>query len=203
MMKHWQACFLSIWVGVWLTGCAVAPALPPEQRPQNWSQKVGSVDLRTDVRLPNLYQVSPVLYRSAQPGIEGLEILNQQLARRYGMPMEIKTVISLRNNAGDGALVKPVGVRYEQIRFDTWHVKDEDVKRFLQLVRDPNNQPVLLHCKHGADRTGMMVAIYRVVEQGWSKQAAIAEMTQGGFGYHPIWSNLIRYIENMDTLSLK
>ena len=203
MMKHWQACFLSIWVGVWLTGCAVAPALPPEQRPQNWAQKVGSVDLRTDVRLPNLYQVSPVLYRSAQPGIEGLEILNQQLARRYGMPMEIKTVISLRNNAGDGALVKPVGVRYEQIRFDTWHVKDEDVKRFLQLVRDPNNQPVLLHCKHGADRTGMMVAIYRVVEQGWSKQAAIAEMTQGGFGYHPIWSNLIRYIENMDTLSLK
>ena len=203
MMKHWQACFLSIWVGVWLTGCAVAPALPPEQRPQNWSQKVGSVDLRTDVRLPNLYQVSPVLYRSAQPGIEGLEILNQQLARRYGMPMEIKTVISLRNNAGDGALVKPVGVRYEQIRFDTWHVKDEDVKRFLQLVRDPKNQPILLHCKHGADRTGMMVAIYRVVEQGWSKQAAIAEMTQGGFGYHPIWSNLIRYIENMDKLSLK
>lgn len=203
MMKHWQACFLSIWGGVWLTGCAVAPALPPEQRPQNWAQKVGSVDLRTDVRLPNLYQVSPVLYRSAQPGIEGLEILNQQLARRYGMPMEIKTVISLRNNAGDGALVKPVGVRYEQIRFDTWHVKDEDVKRFLQLVRDPKNQPILLHCKHGADRTGMMVAIYRVVEQGWSKQAAIAEMTQGGFGYHPIWSNLIRYIENMDTLSLK
>ena len=203
MMKHWQACFLSIWVGVWLTGCAVAPALPPEQRPQNWAQKVGSVDLRTDVRLPNLYQVSPVLYRSAQPGIEGLEILNQQLARRYGMPMEIKTVISLRNNAGDGALVKPVGVRYEQIRFDTWHVKDEDVKRFLQLVRDPKNQPILLHCKHGADRTGMMVAIYRVVEQGWSKQAAIAEMTQGGFGYHPIWSNLIRYIENMDKLSLK
>lgn len=202
-MKHWQACFASVWVGIWLTGCAVAPALPPEQRPQNWAQKVGSVELRTDARLPNLYQVSPVLYRSAQPGIDGLEILNQQLARRYGMPMEIKTVISLRNNAGDGALVKPVGVRYEQIRFDTWHVKDEDVKRFLQLVRDPKNQPILLHCKHGADRTGMMVAIYRVVEQGWSKQAAIAEMTQGGFGYHPIWSNLIRYIENMDTLSLK
>ena len=202
MMKHWQACFASVWVGIWLTGCAVAPALPPEQRPQNWAQKVGSVELRTDARLPNLYQVSPVLYRSAQPGIDGLEILNQQLARRYGMPMEIKTVISLRNNAGDGTLVKPVGVRYEQIRFDTWHVKDEDVKRFLQLVRDPKNQPVLLHCKHGADRTGMMVAIYRIVEQGWSKEAAIAEMTQGGFGFHPIWSNLIRYIENMDTLTL-
>lgn len=75
-------------------------------------------------------------------------MLNQQQARRYGLPVAIKTVISLRNDAGDGALVKPVGVRYEQIRFNTWDVKDEDVKRFLHIVRNLNNQPVLLHCKH-------------------------------------------------------
>lgn len=43
-----------------LTGCAVAPALPIEQRPINWAQSVGNAELRTDVRLPNLYQVSPV-----------------------------------------------------------------------------------------------------------------------------------------------
>ena len=49
----------------------------------------------------------------------------------------------------------------------------------------------------------MMTAIYRIVEQGWSKEDAIAEMTQGGFGYHPIWSNLIRYIENMDVAEIK
>ena len=75
--------------------------------------------------------------------------------------------------------------------------------RFLKIVRNPNNQPVLLHCKHGADHTGMMTAIYRIVEQGWRKQDAIAEMTQGGFGYHPIWSNLIRYIEHMDVVDIQ
>lgn len=202
-MNFWQARLGCILIALWLSGCAVAPALPPEQRPRDWAQQVGSVPLRTDARLPNLYQVSPVLYRSAQPGVEGLDILNRQLARNYGLPTEIKTVISLRNNAGDGALVKPVGVRYEQIHFNTWDVREEDVVRFLALVRNPKNQPVLLHCKHGADRTGMMVAIYRIVEQGWSKEAAIAEMTQGGFGYHPIWSNLTRYIREMDVSALR
>ena len=49
----------------------------------------------------------------------------------------------------------------------------------------------------------MMVAIYRIVEQGWSKEDAIAEMTQGGFGYHPIWYNLIRYIQKVDVETLK
>ena len=184
-------------VALSLTACAVAPALPPEQRPLNWAQPVGKTQLHQG--LPNLFQVSPVLYRSAQPTAEGLNLLNQNLAVSYGLPKEIKTVVNLRNNEGDGALVVPTGVRYEQIPFDTWQVKETDVVRFLKIVRNPNNQPVLLHCKHGADRTGMMTAIYRIVEQGWRKQDAIAEVAQGGFGYHPIWSNLIRYIEHMDV----
>ncbi len=188
-------------VALSLTACAVAPALPPEQRPLNWAQPVGKTQLHQG--LPNLFQVSPVLYRSAQPTAEGLNLLNQNLAVSYGLPKEIKTVVNLRNNEGDGALVVPTGVRYEQIPFDTWQVKETDVVRFLKIVRNPNNQPVLLHCKHGADRTGMMTAIYRIVEQGWRKQDAIAEMAQGGFGYHPIWSNLIRYIEHMDVVDIQ
>ena len=188
-------------VALSLTACAVAPALPPEQRPLNWAQPVGKTQLHQG--LPNLFQVSPVLYRSAQPTAEGLNLLNQNLAVSYGLPKEIKTVVNLRNNEGDGALVVPTGVRYEQIPFDTWQVKEADVVRFLKIVRNPNNQPVLLHCKHGADRTGMMTAIYRIVEQGWRKQYAIAEMAQGGFGYHPIWSNLIRYIEHMDVADIQ
>lgn len=184
-----------------LTACSVSPSLPPEQRPNHWAKPVGSDILRQG--LPNLYQVSPILYRSAQPEFEGLLLLNQQLTRVHGLPEEIKTVVSLRNNAGDVAVVKPSGVRYEQIRFNAWDVRDEDVAQFLKIVRNPANHPVLLHCKHGSDRTGMMVAIYRVVEQGWSREDAIAEMTQGGFGYHPIWFNLIRYIQKIDVAALK
>ena len=184
-----------------LTACAVAPALPPEQRPLNWAQPIGKAQLHQG--LPNLFQVSPALYRSAQPTAEGLSVLNRGQAVVYGLPSEIKTIVNLRNNAGDAALLVPTGIHYEQIPFDTWQVKEADVVRFLKIVRNPANQPVLLHCKHGADRTGMMTAIYRIVEQGWRKQDAIAEMTQGGFGYHPIWSNLIRYIEQMDVAEIQ
>ena len=46
--------------------------------------------------------------------------------------------------------------------------------------------PVLVHCLHGSDRTGTIVAMYRIVEQGWTREAAIAEMTGGGYGYHAV-----------------
>lgn len=168
-----------------LSACAVQAGLPSAQRPSNWAQPV------TMQGLPNLYQVSPTLYRSAQPLPDGLVFLNQN--------KPIKTVVSLRAGRPDAAIVPPTGVKYVQIDFDTWRVKDEDVLEFLQISTNPANQPVLLHCKHGADRTGMMTAIYRIVVQNWSKADAIAEMRQGGFGYHPIWSNLIRYINQLDV----
>ena len=168
-----------------LSACAIQPGLPAEQRPSTWAQPVQSAGL------PNLFQVSPTLYRSAQPLADGLVRLNQD--------QSIRTIVSLRAGRRDADIVAPTQVKYEQIDFDTWHIKDEYVLRFLQIATNPANQPVLLHCKHGADRTGMMVAIYRIVVQGWHKQDAIDEMRQGGFGYHPIWSNLISYINHMDV----
>jgi hypothetical protein len=49
----------------------------------------------------------------------------------------------------------------------------------------------------------MMTAIYRVVVQGWSKQEAVNEMVQGGFGYHPLWHNLVSRVEELDTAAIK
>ena len=179
-----------------LSACTVQQGLPLEQRPSTWAKPISVSGL------PNLHQVSPTLFRSAQPLASGLTELNQAtFLTPQGKP--IKTVVSLRANNGNERIVPATGVQYVQIPFNTWHVKDEDVLAFLRLATNPEQQPVLLHCKHGADRTGMMTAIYRIVVQDWSKADAIAEMRQGGFGYHPIWSNLIRYIENLDVTEWK
>ena len=62
----------------------------------------------------------------------------------------------------------------------------------------PARVPVLVHCQHGADRTGSMIAVYRVIVQGWSKDDAIREMKEGGYGFHRIWGNLPEWIENLD-----
>ncbi len=182
---------------VFLTsGCAVQQGLPPEQRPTNWAQPL------VIEGLPNLHQVSPTLFRAAQPDKTGLAALNaQQLITPNGTP--IKTVLSLRAGSGDETILPANGVTYQQIKFNTWHTQDAQVLAFLNIATNPANQPVLLHCKHGADRTGMMTAVYRIVVQNWRKADAIAEMRQGGFGYHPIWSNLIDYINQMDVQAMR
>ena len=74
---------------------------------------------------------------------------------------------------------------------------------FLQIVADPNRAPLLVHCQHGADRTGLMSALYRVAVQGWTKEEALREMTEGGFGFHKIWKNLPVWLERLDIEAIK
>ena len=62
---------------------------------------------------------------------------------------------------------------------------------------DTNAVPVLVHCQHGADRTGSMCALYRIMRQGWKVEDAITEMKDGGYGYHSIWCHLPRFIRKM------
>jgi len=116
----------------------------------------------------------------------------------------IKTVFSLRARHDNARLVPSTSsIRYEQIRFKAWHPEDEDIIKFLRIVTTPALQPVLVHCQHGSDRTGMMVAVYRIVVQGWSKADALHEMTQGGYGFHPLWRNLTRYVMQLDVKSIE
>ena len=116
----------------------------------------------------------------------------------------IETVVSLRAFHDDDLLVPASSaLRLEQIRFKTWHPEDEDVIKFLRIATTPSLQPVLVHCDHGSDRTGTMVAIYRVAIEGWTKAQATDEMINGGFGFHPLWQNLLRYIEELDINAIK
>ncbi len=139
---------------------------------------------------------SPNFYRSAQPEAEGFKAL----AKDPG----IKTVVSLRAYHSDRPLVIGTGITPIRIRINTWHIETEDVVRALATIRRAEtNGPVLLHCQHGADRTGLITALYRVLYQGWSKDAARTEMTQGAFGYHAIWGNIPRYLRRVDPERLR
>lgn len=154
------------------------------ERPRLWAEPLSRLGL------PNLHRVSPVYYRSAQPTREGMQ---------EAVKLGVRTVVNLRAVTSDRALLEDLPLRYEHISVKAWHAEDEDAVRFLRIVSDPAYQPVLVHCQHGADRTGMMTALYRIAIQGWSKQDAIAEMTQGGFGYHAIWGNLVGYVRQADV----
>ena len=162
--------------------------LPAAKRPAEWAVRLERPGL------PNLFQVSPVLYRGAQPKKEGIPELES---------MGIKTVVSLRVFHDDSYLLRGTSLNQEVIPFRTWHPEDEDVVRFLRIVAEPARTPIFVHCRRGIDRTGTMVAIYRIAVQGWSKEKAIREMTQGGFGYDGKFPSLVRYLRQVDIAAIK
>jgi protein tyrosine/serine phosphatase len=180
-------------------GCAVALTVncrgagtnevaAPEVRPPTWAQKI-------DVRgVKNCYVVTTNLYRGAQPTAEGMAGLKA---------LGVRTIINLRAFHSDKDEVAGTGLKSERFHTTPWHGETEDVIRFLRIVTDTNNLPAFVHCQRGADRTGMMCAMYRVVVCGWTKVAAIDEMKNGGFGFYPRWDNLVKLIEKADIADIK
>jgi protein tyrosine/serine phosphatase len=144
--------------------------------------------------VPNLHKINDNLYRSAQPTKQGMKNL-----KKLGM----KTVINLRAFHSDIDELRDTGLLDEELSVKTWHIENEDVIRVLKIIREKENGPFLMYCKYGADRTGVMSAMYRIVEQGWSKDEAIEEMVYGGYGFHSMWLNIIRYVKNVDIEKIK
>jgi protein tyrosine/serine phosphatase len=143
---------------------------------------------------PNLHKIHAGLYRSAQPTKEGMKNLDK---------MGVKTIINLRAFHSDAGNVKGTALLNDELNIKTWHIEDEDVIHVLRIIGKKENGPFLIHCQHGADRTGVMSAMYRIVVQGWSKDEAIREMTEGGYGFHPVWENVITYVKNADVEKIR
>ena len=181
---------LILWVGgifLVITGCSDTSqeeSSKPVARDPNWAVAVEMEGV------PNLHKVSAQLYRSAQPTATGMKNLKT---------MGVKTILNLRSFHSDRDEIKDLDLGYEHLTMKAWHPEKKEVAAFLRIVSDPNKLPVLVHCQHGADRTGTLCAIYRIVVQGWSKEKAIQEMTDGDYGFHRVWKNLPVWIENLDT----
>ena len=120
--------------------------------------------------LHRLYRVNEHLYRSAQPTHEGLENLPS---------LGIKTVIDLRERSersGEAQLLESLGIKYVNIPMPPMGAPSvESVRRALALLSDELDWPILVHCEHGVDRTGTLIACFRISDEGWSNQRALNE----------------------------
>jgi protein tyrosine/serine phosphatase len=155
-------------------------------RPAEWAQPV-------EVQY-NLYQMSPTLYRSALPDRGAVQLLEK---------LKVATVINFLPES-DASWLSTPGITQVQLPYRTNHVDDADVLAALRAIQTAeSNGPVLMHCKHGSDRTGLMAAMYRVVVQGWSKEDALNEMTQGGFGDSTHFKDGVRYMMKADVEKLR
>ena len=143
---------------------------------------------RSNIQIDNFGRVNANYYRGAQP--QGQDYVD---LAAFG----IKTVIDLTHD-GDSqepAVVQRLGMKFYRIPMTT-HETPSSVKvaQFLKLVEDPANQPVYVHCQGGRHRTGVMTAVYRMTDEGWTADRAFAEMKQYKFGpdfLHPEFKDFV------------
>jgi protein tyrosine phosphatase (PTP) superfamily phosphohydrolase (DUF442 family) len=160
-----------------LSGCA---GFVPQSRPDVSGQA-----------LIHFFKVDEGLYRGGQPTDEGFRELKA---------LGVKTVVSLRayghtarREAAERKLVESLGMRWVSLPMRMyWRPTERQIEAFLDAALDPDRQPVFVHCQHGEDRTGSLVAIYRIVKQGWDPQRAYDEaLTLGMAPWNPFMRRLI------------
>ncbi len=137
--------------------------------------------------LPNFHAVAPGIYRGAAPTEEGL----QQL-RAKGIHTIIDLRISPRQVRQEKALAQRLGFTWINLPMGSDPPTSHQVSTLLAALKRAPQQPVFVHCQHGADRTGCMIGIWRETEQGWSFSRAWAEMRQDGF--NPRWGKLTQAV---------
>ncbi len=87
--------------------------------------------------------------------------------------------------AWERAQAESLGMRFVNIPVLGWSAPDNaKVAQFLKLVQQDPTQKIFIHCYYGEDRTGVMVATYRIAQQNWTSDQAAAEMNSFGFHYH-------------------
>ena len=141
----------------------------------------------------NLYMVDTGVYRCAQPDVNAFAELEQ---------MGIQSVLNLRYLCSDNKPASATGLTLLHVKMAASNCDWDKVVESLRIIKNRKG-PIAIHCKHGSDRTGLVLALYRIVFQGWSKDAAIDELENGGYGFHTIYANIPSFIRNLDEAALK
>jgi protein tyrosine phosphatase (PTP) superfamily phosphohydrolase (DUF442 family) len=168
-------------------GGAVPQTTPPKNQEEK-SPKTRAIGRKLQEKgVPNFGEVTPTLYRGGLLNTEGLKAL-----AKMGVTVVVDTHA---NDVSEEKTVKSLGMKYVAI---PWHCPwphDEVFAKFLKVVHENKGKKIFVHCRLGDDRTGMMVASYRIAEEGWTADEAMNEMRTFGFtrAHHFICPGLASY----------
>ena len=137
----------------------------------------------------NLHRVNTKLYRSAQPTPQGFSNL-----RTLG----VRSVLNLREYHRDTRKARHTDLHLMAYPVAAGQVTAADVENCLKLLADAP-KPALVHCWHGSDRTGIVVAAWRIVYENRSVEEAEAEFRNDRYGHHEFWyGNLVELLRSTD-----
>ncbi|HCJ67317.1 MAG TPA: protein-tyrosine-phosphatase [Elusimicrobia bacterium] len=141
--------------------------------------------------LPNFHQVNPSIFRGARPEEKDFYLLVQA---------GIKTVLSLETKLSteERALAEKHGLIYIWIPLHPLFTPEKKtVDEIIAILRNPVYQPVFIHCRKGKDRTGLVIAAYRITVDGWTFEDAYQEMKKYGFSRYLFWwkNFLLNYLK--------
>ena len=133
--------------------------------------------------LPNFYSVNSNLYRGAQPTEQGVKDLAK---------MGVKTIINLRGDEdrakNEEIWAKNNGIKFINVNLSNWFKPQTyDIESIIKDINISENQPVFVHCQRGADRTGTVIAIYRITHDNWTAKQAIDEAKKFNLGWWQFW----------------
>ncbi|MES9992145.1 MAG: tyrosine-protein phosphatase [Candidatus Thiodiazotropha sp.] len=157
-------------------------------RPLEWAQPMlGS-------ELANFYRLSNEVYRSKQPDDEDMSALEA---------MGMRAILNLREHHSDEDEARGNRLKLYRVPVNAGDIDDDFVVQALQVIAE-SEKPILIHCWHGSDRTGVVAAMYRMVFQEWTREQAIDELVNGGYGYHAnFYPNIERYLQTVDITAIK
>ena len=142
----------------------------------------------------NMYKINNVLYRAEQPSKKGFLELEAT---------GFKTILNLRRLKNNTKKAKRTHLKLEHIPIKTKELNEEEIVQVLKII-EKAEQPILVHCWYGSDRTGTIIAAYRIIVENWSKKDAITEFTNEVFGYHKKrYPNLLKLLKNLDVDAIK
>lgn len=167
---------------------SVTVGAEPRLRPEVWGTQIIGSDF------DNLYRVDKGVYRSEQPDDDDVPDLKQ---------LGIKEVLNLRYFHSDKDDIKNADITLHRVKMNAGSVTEKQLVDALRVIKQRKG-PVLVHCWHGSDRTGVTVAAYRVIFNNWPKSQALDEMKNGGYGYHSrIYPGLVTLIENLNVSKIR
>lgn len=170
-----------------LTAATLYAQEPPRVRPDDWARPIINTTLK------NWHQVDEKVYRSAQPDADDMKTI-----AAFG----IKEVLNLRALFSDDDEAEGTGLVLHRIRSEADDLAEAQVIEALKIIADAKEK-ILVHCWYGADRTGAVIAAWRMAAHGWSAEQAIDEMVNGGFGFHATNDNLIVLLKSLDVEQMR